>query len=244
MIDGCKIVTVCNRIPQEPYYCLHEWAKSLRGVQPLVLGTQVGEYGGLGSKPRLLYKAIKEGLVDTKYIIFCDCWDLVFAVPPSYLFSTFISMGVPFVISAEKNCFPDTYKQQYDLLDSGGSKYKYLNSGMIVAETEAMLAVLESMDAQNIPNDYFDAERNCMVHPNDQQYYQLEFLKQPVKMVLDYDQLLCGTLHDVALDELEFITNDGVRIKETGVYPCSFHMNGGAKTSGVREPLLKHLNLL
>lgn len=234
------LITVANRIPQESYYTFHEFFKSLQDVKPLVLGTKHGEYGGLGSKPRLLYAAIEQGYIGTKYIVFCDCFDIVFATHPNELFETFLRFNSPFVISSEKNCFPADLKDEYDKLDSGGSPYKYLNSGMIVAETEAMLSVLESMDAKNISNDYWDGEK--MVNPNDQEYYQKEFLKQPIKMTLDYDQVLCNTLHSVEVDELDF-EGDRIYNKVTDTFPCSFHANGSAKSSGIVPPILKHLKL-
>lgn len=238
-----RIISVCNRKPVEPYYCLDEFFKSTNGEIVSLLGTHPGEYGGLGSKPRLLYRAIRLGQIPEKYIIFCDCFDLVFATSPNELFETYLRFNSPFVISAEKNCFPAELKDDYDKLDSGGSLYKYLNSGMIVAERDAMLAVLESMDAQNIPNDYYSVEKDCMINPNDQEYYQYEFLKQPVKMTLDYDQVLCNTLHSVTTEDLDF-SGERIRNNETETFPCSFHMNGGAKTGGLREPILNHLNLL
>lgn len=238
------IVTIANKIPQESYYTFHEHFKSLQGEQPLVLGVASGEYGGLGSKPRLLYNAIKENKITTSHIIFNDCFDLVYAVPPKELFEKYIQYKSPFVISAEKNCFPADTKEEYDKLgEDFGSPYKYLNSGMIVAEVEAMLSVLESMDAKNIPNDYWSEEKNCMINPNDQEYYQHQFLKQPVQMTLDRYQILCNTLHSVELDELDF-SGERIRNKTTGTLPCSFHLNGGAKTGPCRVPILKHLNLL
>lgn len=238
------VVTIANRIPQESYYTFHEHFKSLQGEQPLVLGVNQGEYGGLGSKPRLLYNAIKENKIQTTHIIFNDCFDLVYAVTPKQLYLKFLQFAAPFVISAEKNCFPVDTKEEYDKLgDDFDSPYKYLNSGMIVAEVPAMLAVLESMDAKNIPNDYWSEEKNCMINPNDQEYYQQQFLKQPVPMVLDRYQILCNTLHSVEPDELDFSV-DRIFNKVTGTFPCSFHLNGGAKTGGLREPILKHLNLL
>jgi len=196
-----RIVTIANRRPAENYYTFDEHFKSLKGEIPLILGDG---YGGLGSKPRLLYKAIMEGAIPESHIIFCDCFDLVFAVEPKQLFLKYQQFASPFVISAEKNCFPADLKDEYDKLPDTGSPYKYLNSGMIVAEKDAMLAVLESMDAKNIPNDYWSEEKNCMVNPNDQEYYQREFLKQPVPMVMDTFQILCNTLHDVSADELDF----------------------------------------
>jgi len=237
---GYKIVTIASRIPTESYYTFTEHFTSLRGEGCLILGSNPGEYGGLGSKPRLLYNAIKAGQIPESHIIFSDCFDLVFSCPPKEVFLKYLQFGTPFVISAEKNCFPDTFKTEYDMLPSSGSPYKYLNSGMIVAETEAMLTVLESMDAKNIPNDYWNGQQ--MINPNDQEYYQKEFLKQPVPMALDTMQILSQTLHEVELDEFDF-SEERVRNKTTNSYPCTFHFNGGSKTSGVREPILKHLGL-
>lgn len=236
-----KIVTVANRRPIEPYYCFDEFFKSTHGEQVYVLGSQPNAYGGLGSKPRLLYEAIKGGLFnDAKHLIFADCFDLVFATPPLFLFNRYKEFRSPLVISAEKNCFPTDHKDEFDARRKGDSPYKYLNSGMVVGEVEAMLAVLESMDAKNIPNDYWDGEK--MVNPNDQEYYQKEYLKQPVPIVLDTYQILCNTLHDVTADELDF-SEDRIANKTTKTYPCSFHLNGGAKTGGLREPILNHLKL-
>ncbi len=240
MIDY-RIVTVANKKPTEAYYTFDEFFKSAGDEEVSIMGTHEGEYGGLGSKPRLLYNAIKSGLIPEKHIIFCDCFDMVFAVRPKHLYWKFLDFKSPFVISAEKNCFPTDLKDEYDKLGNDESPYKYLNSGMIIAEVEAMLTVLESMDAKNIPNDYWDGTK--MVNPNDQEYYQKEFLKQPVKMVMDTKQILCNTLHSVTLDEFDF-SKDLIYNRVTKTFPGSFHLNGSAKTDGLREPILKHLNLL
>lgn len=235
-----RVITIANRRPYEPYYTYDEFFQSLGGDDPLILGSNPGEYGGLGSKPRLLYNAIMTGKVPEKYIIFSDCFDVVFAVRPRQLLDRYrYFFNAPFVISAEKNCFPGDLKEQYDQLNSTILPYKYLNSGMIVAETEAMLSVLESMGAKDIPNDYWDGEK--MVNPNDQLYYQSQFLKQPVNMVMDYEQILCNTLHDVPLEEFKFEGGRGIKNLVTGRHPASFHFNGGAKTGPCREPILKHL---
>ncbi len=242
-MSSYRIITVANRRPTEDYYTFDEYFRSLGGEQVSVLGTKAGEYGGLGSKVRLLYHAIKGGHIPEKYIIVSDCFDLVFACRPKELFLKYFQFSSPVVISAEKNCFPETYKKEYDELGDDGSYYKYLNSGMVVGETEAILTILESMDAKNIPNDYWDAEKNCQVNPNDQEYYQHEYLKQPVKMVLDVYQILCNTLHSVEIDELDF-SQEKIFNNVTKTFPCSFHLNGGAKTGPCREPILKKLNLL
>lgn len=235
-----SICTVANRRPAEPYYTFDQFFKSLKDEQIFVLGTEPNSYGGLGSKPRLLYHAIKNNAFNTKYLIFCDCFDIVFAVPPVFLFLKYKQFCSPLVISAEKNCFPADLKEQYDELHKGESPYKYLNSGMIVGRVDAILACLEAMDAPNIPNDYWDGEK--MVNPNDQFYWQQTYLKRPVEMILDTAQILCNTLHDVDVSELDF-GESRIANKITMTYPCSFHFNGRAKSGNCRTPILEYLKL-
>jgi len=136
------IITVCTHFPHESYYCLNEFFKSLHGEQILLLDKAYTNYSGLGSKPKGVYRVIKEGNVNTKYILFVDCWDFVFANSPKALMKKYLEeySDAPLVISAEKNCFPADLKDEYDKLSN--APYRYLNSGMIVGETEALLAVL------------------------------------------------------------------------------------------------------
>lgn len=236
------IVTVSTGKPREAYYTYDEFFASLKryGHEPLVLAPDKNKRFGLGDKPKLLRKAILDKAINTEYIIFADCYDLVFAGSPEEIMEMFKTFDSPFVCSAEKNCFPGDLRDQFP---ESPTSYRYLNSGFIVAETEAMLAVLESMNLDNVPDDYWDPQKNCMIHINDQFQYMQEFIKQPVKMVLDYKQVLSNTMHDVALDELDLNNSLGIMNRETGKFPLTFHLNGGAKTSGVREPILERLKL-
>ncbi len=234
------IFSVCNRYPTEPYYCLDSWLKSVAAFNTLVVASVGTPYTGLCDKVKFLYRAILGGHIKTKYLIACDSWDLVFAADAEEVIETYKCFNADIVVSAERNCFPADLKEQYDQLPSTSS-FKYLNSGFIVGTTDAMLAMLEAMEVESIPNDYFDGEKN--VHFNDQFEVQKIFLKQPVKMELDYQQILSGTLHSVTMDDLDF-SGERIKIKETGSYPCVLHMNGSAKTDGLREPILTHLNLI
>lgn len=236
------IVTISNRQPLEPYYCFMEWQKSVSEYNAIIIQGIGTRYQGLCDKPKFLYRAIKQGVIKTEFTIFCDSWDLVFTDNPDNIIDKFKSFKCDVVISSEKNCFPADLKEEYDKLDSEGSSYKYLNSGMIVGYTDKILEMLEAMEVESIPDDYFDGEKN--IHFNDQFEFQKIFIKQPVHIRLDYKQHICNTLHSVKLDELEFIENGAIRNKESGKYPSALHMNGSAKTDGLREPILKHLNLL
>jgi len=243
------IFSVCNRIPLEPYYCYFQFEKSTEGTNKLVVGGIGSHYTGLCDKAKFLYRAIKAGYVKTEYIIVCDCWDLVFCTTPEEIILKFLGFDCDLVISAERNCFPADLVSEYDNL-SHTSSFKYLNSGMIVGRTDAMLYMLEQMKVEEIPNDYFDGEKN--IHFNDQFEYQKMYIKllelkangdSCIKVRLDYECLLSVPLHQVTIEDLDF-SEPRIRLKETNTYPCVMHMNGSSKTDGLREPILKHLNLL
>lgn len=242
-----KIVTISNRRPTEWYYLYDQFYKSLNGEEVLVLGTKYNEYTGLSDKPRLLYHAINDGKITEDYILFVDSWDLVFAAHPSEVMLKFLSMESDVIISSEKNCFPEDLKSEYDKLP-WTSSYKYLNSGVIIGKTEAIFELLKSMDAPNLPRDYYDPEKGCNIHYNDQFLYMEQYLKQPVQMKLDYQQSIAQTMHDVEEHELEFITSVGVgagliRNVETGAYPAIIHLNGGSKDKWARPVIIKTLGL-
>lgn len=234
------IFTVCNRFPTEPYYCLEAWGKSVEGTNYLMVSSVGSPYQGLCDKPKFIYRAIKQGAIKTKFIIFCDCWDLVLTTTPEEIIEKFLEFECDLVVSAEKNCFPADLKDQYDALPPTSS-FKYLNSGLIVGYTDKLLETLEAMKVEEIPNDYWDNDH--MVHFNDQFEYQKIFLQQPVNIKLDYQQILSRTLHEAKLDELDF-SEPRIRNIETNSYPCTMHMNGNGKSeNGIREAILNHLKL-
>lgn len=241
-MNDYRVVTVTNRIPNEWYYLQKEFFTSLKGVEPLVIDSSFGYWGGLTTKPKWLYRAIKEGMIPEKYMIFPDNWDLVFSAPIEEVMEVFKCCNKSVMVSAERNCFPSDTRELYDKLNHA-EPYKYLNSGFIIGETEAILSCLEAMDLPNVPNDYHDFEKGIDVNPNDQLLWQEIYLKQPVDIGLDCGQLLSQTLHDATIDEFDF-SGERIMNKLTGSYPCSFHFNGGAKSNiSLREPILKHLGL-
>lgn len=238
-----QIVTVSNKTALEWHYLQKEFYKSLHGHPVLTINYMDAPWVGLTTKPRWVYRAIKEGLIQATHIIYTDSWDLVFAANPQEIMERYLSFGTDIVINAEQNCFPLAYKDEFDKTQSP-TKYKYLNSGFIVGKTDAILTCLEEMDLQNMPGDYYDEEKKCNVHPEDQTLWQEMFLKQPVTISLDYYGALSQTLHEANIDEFDF-SEQRIKNKLTNSYPCCFHFNGGAKSNlELREPILKHLNLL
>lgn len=237
-----RIVTISNRRPQEWYYTYDQLFKSADGYDILVLGQQPGEFTGLSDKPRILYHAIKNGLIKEDIIIFVDAWDTVFLQSPEHALDDFSLLRTSILIGAEKNCFPSNFKKEYDRLPYTSS-YRYLNSGVIIGFTEAILTVLEAMDAPNLPMDYHDNRRGVNYHFNDQAYFMDMHLRQPVDMKLDYNCMIAQNMQDVQEHELDF-SGMLIKNKETGFHPSIAHLNGASKDKWGRAAILKHLNLL
>lgn len=234
------VIAISNKRPSAWYYLYDEYFRSLGEFKPKVFQPQF--WGGLGTKPKVLYKLIKDKTIDSEYIIFTDCWDLVFCCHPDEIMTRYFSFNADVVVSSEANCFPDDLKSGFDKANPE-AKYRYLNSGCIVGKTEAILTCLEEMDLPNLPDDHFDPEKNCNIHPNDQFCWMKIWVQQPVKIVLDYDQSLSQTLHGASIDDFDF-SEERIRNKITNSYPCTLHFNGGSKDDmSLREPILKKLNL-
>lgn len=245
MIDFIT-VTVSNREPTEWYYLTRQFKESTKrfNCEPIVLSEEKmgSRFNGLGTKPRWLYKAITEKLINTSHIIFTDCWDIIFCTSGLEIMERYLSFGHPIVVSAERNCFPDDMKAEYDKLESP-TPYKYLNSGFIVGETAAILEILEAMDLPNQPEDHRRPDGSNF-HLNDQKLWLEQAIYRPDLIILDRYQALSQTLHEARIDEFDF-SEKRIRNKITGSYPCTFHFNGSSKDNlQLREPILKHLNLL
>lgn len=239
-----KIITISNRRPTEYYYTYDQLFKSVPGHDILVLGQQPGEYTGLSDKPRILYHAIKNGLIKEEIIVFIDAWDVVFAASPDEVIDKFECFDYDIVIGAEKNCFPANFKKEFDSHKYPlNTQYKYLNSGVIVGYTDAILEVLEAMDAPNLPIDYHDGRTGRNFHFNDQAYYADLYLRQPVNIMLDRFCEIAQNMQDVTPEELDF-TGERIRNIETDSEPVIWHWNGSSKDKWSREVILKHLNLL
>lgn len=237
-----KILTVANKAPTEPYYTYDQFFASLRryGVDPVVLGAGAGEYQGLASKPRLLKRAIENGLAGNDWMIFADAFDVVFAAPPERIVEVSKNTyGNRIVWNAEKNCFPDA--SLADKHPVSTTSFRYLNSGFAVGPVADFLKILQWMDADNLPVDHIGADGRWQ-HPNDQDYFMRAFLFSGVDMALDTEARICNALCGVGLDELE-ITKSRIKNKETATHPMAFHFNGPAKTAGLREPILHVLEL-
>lgn len=223
------IVTVANHRPTQLYYCYDAFMESCRrlGHEPLILKEN---FGGIGTKPRMLKAAIEKGLIPDKHIIFTDAFDVVFQ-------RNLEVMPDKIIFNAERNCFPDV--RLADKHPESKTPYRYLNSGLSVGPTELYLQALNEMNAQEIKDDTRLAD-GSWDNPNDQDMWMKLYLFGNTPISLDTHCTLFQTLHDVPIDELD-LSEPLIRNKITGSTPVGFHLNGKKETW--RNKILSHLNL-
>jgi len=238
MSKDYTIVAISDKRPVQHYYCYDQCIESFKrkGEEIMLLGMDGSYNGSLIERPRYMHRILKEGKIKTPKIMYMDCWDLVLQGTMDEIFEKHKNNNCDITISAERNCFPVDYKDEFDKIAPENTSYKYLNCGVIVGDTEALLALLEDMDAANLP---YDAPPH---YPNEQLEFQKVFLRQPVKIAMDYNQDITWCLHDVGVSELGYAQGK-IYNNEMATFPSILHLNGGAKTSGVREPILNHLKL-
>ena len=257
------VVAVANGQPAEPYlvrgFNAFKATAAKFGYEPLILGW--GQpWKGLGCKPKLLLKAIREGVIKTPYIIFADAFDVWFTSSPSSILSNWMTtFGKQYEITwnAERNCFPrPKWAVHHPPADSS---FRYLNSGLSIGRTKAYETILTQMQVELWPDDRrrlegedphandpdnYNEKNGKWIHRNDQDDIMAKFLfgqceSDEPKMNLDTQCTLFQTLYGVSDNE---ITESGLNI-ETGQTPRAWHSNGPAKTCPITDRLLTSLGL-
>lgn len=239
-----QIVTVANRRPTESYMCFDEMLASCRrfGHEPLLIGW--GEkFGGLGSKPRLLLQAIEDGKIKDGHTLFIDAFDAVLARPPCDIMAVYYEYKAPIVWGAERNLFPAIPCDRDKVFPDAPGGFRYLNSGVCVAETEALREYLLHIKAPEIRDDHYNPD-GSVNHINDQEIALLAYAEEPqcLPMKLDTKCGIALNTFQVSAGELD-MGGERIRIIETGAEPCVFHMNGPAKSSPLTPMILKKLRL-
>ena len=240
-----QIVTVANAKPAASYFCFDAMLASCRrfGHEPLILGWGQS-WGGLGNKPRLLLKAIESGQITDDHILFLDAFDTVLARPPCDIMAAYAAYAAPIVWGAERNLFPDIGCDRDAVFPASLGGFRYLNSGVCVAETDAMLAALKCIKADEIPDDHKSADGAHDVNPNDQEIWLNAFADMSMwhipRMQLDTECRIALNMHSVTPDEID-VSGERIKVLATGAEPCIFHANGNAKDSGMLALVLAKL---
>lgn len=228
-----QTITISSRNPdpvREPYYHLMAFQESAarHGIVPHFLNE--GPYCGLMSKPKHLRQYLEREGGSFGKVLVVDAWDVVFTTGIEEIEYNAKSISENIIFNSESNCFPDgSLSGPFDRLAGENHKYRYLNSGFIFGDTDAVLQMLRDMNLDDIPNDRRRAD-GSWENFNDQKYYQLYALQTLGKTALDYRGILCQTLHGAADDEFAFLP-DTMRVVSllTKNQPCVIHGNGSGK---------------
>lgn len=222
-----KVVSISSHHPTESYYFLDKFVASLTklGESPTILGENK-PWRGLMTKARHLREYLRAGGEQTDMLIVCDAWDVLFSEYPQTLAERHLDLfGETVSFNAERSCFP-----RGDLADrfqDTGTPWRFMNCGFMIGRPEKILAILDSMNIDAIEDDTQRPDGSWW-HPNDQEYFTLAFLEQPVPMVLDSRCELVQSLSGGDLSEFDFGARP-MRNLATNTTPGAWHFNGNAK---------------
>ena len=105
-----------------------------------------------------------ENLPDTDVVLFVDAYDTLILAPPDVILETFLEMRVPFVISVERNCWPDArLKEKYG---PSPTSFRYINSGTYIGYVHHLKKIFHGLS----PIDPKD---------NDQTLMTVDYLQHP-----------------------------------------------------------------
>jgi hypothetical protein len=219
------VIAISSHSPSQNYYCYNEFIASVKrtGSELHIIGTGI-EYAGLGSKPKILKQFLEGSSLPFDRLIFCDAWDVLFQSDPST-----IPVENKIIWNAEKACFPNP--KLADKFPETKTPFRYLNSGFSIGPRDLYIQALKEMRADEIPPDHWMS--GTKVEPNDQEYWQKQYLYGNVPIRLDTKAEICQTLSDVKPEELDF-SGELITNKETGSTPYAFH---------IKPLLINHLKL-
>ncbi len=236
---NAEVVTVCSRIPMEPYYHYREMLESLHrfGEVPTVLGMNE-EWRGLMTKPFLLRNWLREGRNRSDRLIVCDAFDIIFVKHPHGIGDECAELfGDGAVFNGEKGCWPREDLRPFFV---GESPWRFLNSGFMCGPAAQILKLLDAMKIEEIG---FDPPGGP--YPNDQGEYQLLYVNQEdhgVSMYVDEYCELAQTGSACTLDEFDLSGPLPVN-RLTGTTPGVWHFNGDSKSNGLMDAILEKLNI-
>lgn len=244
MSDSIQLVTFIGRIPrpEEPWYFLEKSLASMRryGTEPIILGSKEGEWGGLGSKCKLLKKAILSGQLNADYLIVTDSFDVIFHASPEEIVEEFkniqhLTPSQPSIVfNGEKSCFSDPSLAEHHPKCS--SPFRFLNSGFLLGERTGFIKAFEECDPDETLKDDHQDENGKWHHDNDQDWWMRRYLFGDLSMAVDTECRIVQSFHDVTRDEFDF---SGHRIKNlvTDSHPLVYHLNGSGKALSWREEI-------
>lgn len=230
--------------PAEFYYRPDVMIESCQkfGFTPIILGTKEGDWKGLGSKAKLMKRALYDGTITSDYVIFCDIFDILFVRSPADIVEQFLvtqqtSPAMPSIIwNGETACFPDEGRAERH--PKTNSRFRYLNSGFSVGEVEGFKKFYAESDPDLILDDHQDSQ-GVWRFDHDQRHALDYFLDGSLSMMLDTECKICQSLFQTTPEEFDF-SGEYVRNIALDSTPMTIHANGNSKDNGMFNLFLRH----
>jgi hypothetical protein len=191
---------------------------NLKGIYPKNIGNNVEWNGtdmvgpGGGHKVNLLREYIKD-LPDWDVVLFTDAYDVLYNDDLESIARRYIGFNSKIVFAAEADCWPEPeLAEQFEAIPREGvqdTKYKYLNSGLFIAQVGELKAMLDAGEVDD--------------SGDDQLFYQKLFLTRKYDIRLDYE----GYLFQCHEPEVTFNGSGQFYNPITNCCGCIYHGNGG-----------------
>ena len=181
------------------------------------------ESTGGGQKINMIKSHIQD-LPDHDVLFFCDGYDTFVTDTMDEIVYRYLSMNHKIIFSSERVCWPDEGLASEIIKTNKGIKpyadtpYKYLNSGLFIAQVGELKRILEDVSDDS----------------DDQLFYQKKYIEQKYDMALDLE---CYILQ---CSDSEVTMNQGQLYNPiTRCYSCVYHGNGGDSEKRTFDHLYK-----
>ena len=181
------------------------------------------ESTGGGQKINMIKQHI-ENLPDHDVLFFCDGYDTFVTDTLYEIVYRYLSMNHRIIFSSERICWPDEELASEIIKTNKGIKpyedtpYKYLNSGLFIAQVGELKRILEDVSDDS----------------DDQLFYQKKYIEQSYDMALDLECYI------FQCSESEVTMNQGQLYNPiTKCFNCVYHGNGGDSEKRTFDHLYK-----
>jgi len=196
--SSIKLITVCSH-PE--YANILIYGAQKHGWDLVVIQT---EWRGFGTKLLATYEYLKQHS-EIERFVFCDAFDVIILGSPQE-FDEKLDWQEGVMLSAEKNCWPDSnLANQFSEIDS---PFKYVNSGLYYASSKWFINLIE----YNKPN-----------YEDDDQLYMTNFYLNAPDVMLDTRQTIFNSHSFIADGEYGY---ENGRVQVLGNEPIFIHLNG------------------
>jgi procollagen-lysine,2-oxoglutarate 5-dioxygenase, invertebrate len=222
MTNPC-VLTVATK--EKDYYPHFRRSCELNGIQPVILG-RGRRYPGHGVKIKLVEEYVRAYATEFSHFIYVDAFDALFFTGLTELMSKFEGQPHRLVFSAERNCYPDGWKEP--LYPDAPTPYRFLNSGFWMGCSPEVTRMFQLINVDLL-----------LEQTNDQQVFTDLFLHRQAGIALDYACELCQSL---ASSEGDVFYNGRIgRVINTltDQMPCVVHGNGNACLGAAIDLLIR-----